>query len=61
VVSGPQIDRSELERRGLSTWKSPRLEAFAYRKLTVVNWIAEYRLMYLKQLKLVTSEARPSL
>lgn len=26
-----------------------------------VNWIAEYRLMYLKQLKLVTKAARPSL
>lgn len=43
------------------TWKSPRLEALAYRKLTLVNWIAEYKLMYLKQLKLVTSDARPSL
>lgn len=41
--------------------KSPRLEAEAYRKLTVVNWIAEYRLIYLKQEKLVTSAARPSL
>lgn len=42
-------------------WKSPRLEADAYRKLTEVNWMAEYRLMYLKQLKLVTSAALPSL
>lgn len=45
----------------LFTWKSPRFEADAYRKLTDVNWMAEYRLMYLKQLKLVTKAARPSL
>ena len=43
------------------TWKSPRFEAEAYRKLTDVNWMAEYRLMNLKQLKLVTSAALPSL
>lgn len=43
------------------TWKSPRFEAEAYRKLTEVNWMAEYRLMYLKQQKLVTRAARPSL
>jgi hypothetical protein len=42
-------------------WKSPKFDALAYRKLTEVNWIAEYRLMYLKQLKLVTRAARPSL
>lgn len=53
--AGQGISRVEL------TWKSPRFEAVAYRKLTLVNWIAEYRLMYLKQLKLVTSDARPSL
>lgn len=41
-------------------WKSPRLDADAYKKLTDVNWIAEYRLMYLKQQKLVTSAALPS-
>ena len=41
-------------------WKSPRLEAEAYRKLTEVNCIAEYKLMYLKQQKLVTSAALPS-
>ena len=41
--------------------RSPRLEAEVYRKLTVVNCIAEYRLIYLKQEKLVTSAARPSL
>src|SRR2546421_4532899 len=41
-------------------WKSPRLEADAYRKLTDVNWIAEYKLMYLKQQKLVTRAALPS-
>lgn len=29
--------------------------------LTDVNWIAEYKLMYLKQLKLVTNAALPSL
>jgi hypothetical protein len=28
--------------------------------LTEVNWMAEYKLMYLKQLKLVTNAARPS-
>jgi hypothetical protein len=43
------------------TWKSPRLDAVVYRKLTVANWIAEYKLIYLKQQKLVTSELRPSL
>ena len=43
------------------TWKSPRLEAEAYKKLTDVNWIAEYMLIYLKQQKLVTSAVRPSL
>jgi hypothetical protein len=43
------------------TWKSPKFEADAYKKLTEVNWIAEYKLMYLKQLKLVTKAARPSL
>jgi hypothetical protein len=42
-------------------WKSPRLDAEAYKKLTEVNWMAEYKLMYLKQLKLVTSAALPSL
>ena len=42
-------------------WKSPRFDADAYKKLTEVNWIAEYKLMYLKQQKLVTSAARPSL
>lgn len=42
-------------------WKSPRFDAEAYKKLTEVNCIAEYRLMYLKQLKLVTSAALPSL
>lgn len=41
-------------------WKSPRFDAVAYRKLTDVNWIAEYKLMYLKQLKLVTRAALPS-
>lgn len=46
---------------GHITWKSPRLDADAYKKLTDVNCIAEYKLMYLKQLKLVTSAARPSL
>lgn len=43
------------------TWKSPKLDAEAYKKLTDVNCIAEYKLMYLKQLKLVTRAARPSL
>src|SRR5690349_21394086 len=42
-------------------WKSPRLDAKAYSKLTVVNWMMLYRAMYLKQLKLVTNAARPSL
>lgn len=43
------------------TWKSPRLDAEAYRKLTEVNCMAEYKLIYLKQLKLVTRAALPSL
>src|ERR1700742_34243 len=42
-------------------WKSPKFDADAYRKLTDVNWMAEYKLMYLKQQKLVTRAARPSL
>jgi hypothetical protein len=42
-------------------WKSPRLDANAYNKLTVVNWIILYKAMYLKQLKLVTNAPRPSL
>lgn len=42
-------------------WKSPRFEADLYNMLTDVNWIAEYKLMYLKQLKLVTNAALPSL
>lgn len=45
----------------LRTWKSPRFEPEVYRKLTDENWIAEYRLMNLKQQKLVTNAARPSL
>lgn len=51
-----------MRRRSMNrNWKSPRFEADAYRKLTDVNWMAEYKLMYLKQLKLVTKAARPSL
>lgn len=45
----------------MHTWKSPRFDADAYKKLTDVNWMAEYKLIYLKQLKLVTNAARPSL
>jgi hypothetical protein len=43
------------------TWKSPKFDPEPYRNATEVNCIAEYRLIYLKQLKLVTSAARPSL
>ena len=48
-------------RPAVLTWKSPKFEPEVYRKLTEVNWIAEYKLMYLKQQKLVTRAARPSL
>ena len=45
----------------MPTWKSDKFEADAYRKLTEMNCIAEYVLIYLKQQKLVTNAARPSL
>jgi hypothetical protein len=57
-----KIAIGRIRRRSINrNWKSPKFEARAYRNVTEVNWIAEYRLMYLKQLKLVTKAARPSL
>ena len=40
-------------------WKSPKLVPVLYNKLTVMNWIAEYNDMYLKQEKLATNEDLP--
>lgn len=59
-VSSENARNAEPHRIGL-TWKSPRFDAEAYKKLTEVNCMAEYKLIYLKQLKLVTNAARPSL
>ena len=42
-------------------WRSARLDPKKYSKLTLVNWTKLYVAMYLKQLKDVTREARPSL
>ncbi|KAL7350531.1 hypothetical protein ACKS0A_02960 [Histoplasma ohiense] len=51
-----------IKRRSINKyWKSPRLDAEVYRKLTEVNWMAEYKLINLKQQKLVTKAALPSL
>ena len=66
VGAGPaqpiKIAMGKMRSRSMKrNWKSPRFDAFAYKKLTEVNWMAEYRLMYLKQLKLVTRAALPSL
>ena len=61
LVSWKRLADPQTVVKGELTWKSPKFEAVAYKKLTLVNWMAEYRLIYLKQLKLVTSDARPSL